>query len=80
VDSTIQRHRCPALERHRPVYGQQAILISEVDLQPFLDVSGDQCPAGTICLLRGSCPSSTTPTGAVYQITSDVEGVPSRRH
>jgi hypothetical protein len=55
----------------------QAILISEVDLQPFPDLLVTSILAGNhLFINENSTPVIYNPTGAVYQITSDVEGVP----
>ena len=55
----------------------QAILISEVDLQPFSDVLVTNVLAGNhLFINEDRAPVIYNATGAVYQITSDVEGVP----
>ena len=55
----------------------QAILLSEVDLQVFPDVLVTSILAGNhLFVNENSTPVIYSPTGATYQITSDVEGVP----
>jgi len=57
--------------------GTQAILISDSDLQPFPDALVTSVLAGNpLFINEDHAPIIYSPTGATYQITSDVEGVP----
>jgi len=57
--------------------GTQAILLSETDLQPFPEALVTNVLAGNpIFINEDRAPVTYSPTGAVYRITSDVEGVP----
>src|SRR5881628_2181571 len=57
--------------------GTQAILLSDSDLQPFPDVLVTNVLAGNhLFINEDRAPIIYSPTGATYQITSDVEGVP----
>lgn len=57
--------------------GNQAILISDIDLQPFSDVLVTNVLAGNhLFINEDRAPITYSPTGATYLITSDVEGVP----
>ena len=57
--------------------GTQAILLSDTDLQPFPDVLVTSVLAGNpLFINEDRAPIIYSPSGATYQITSDVEGVP----